>query len=331
MSRPLVSVIIPVYNAEAHVGQAISSALDQTYENIEVLVVDDGSTDDSADIVESMVAEDTRVEVIRQENKGVAAARNRGIRQAKGEYIAPLDADDRWFMPKLERQVDRMVEGGPALGLVYSWWLYINQRGEIFQYAGRPRFEGDVFEAHVHQNFVGNGSVPLIRRAALENVGLYDEGFRTHGAEGCEDWDLTLRIARQYDFGLVPDHLSVYRRAEDSEVANQYSMSDNTTEMNRSYNRMMSKLRDQHPGLSDELLRWSRANFYDYLANVSYRNRSFSKTLHWLLRLIQTDPASLLSPWVRRTAIKALLRMMMAPSASNTPDVDESVLKQTKS
>lgn len=206
--------------------------------------------------------------------------------------------------------------GGASVGLVYSWWLYVNYEGEIFRKPARPRFEGDVYEAHVHQNFIGNASVPLIRQSVLEEVGLYDTSFRARNAEGCEDWDLTLRIANQYAFGLVPDHLSAYRRAENPQLEEGASMSDNTEAMERSYRRLIEKIKEQRPDISEEVLHWSRANFYDYLATKSYENGNFSKALHWLSKLIRIDPQSLLSSWVRRTTLKAAIRTFVHPLSS---------------
>lgn len=329
-SKPLVSVIIPVYNGSRFIAQCLDSALSQTYRTLEVIVVDDGSTDNTRDIVESVAAHDSRVTYIQQSNRGVAAARNRGIRESEGVYIAPLDADDTWFMPKIEKQVARMRQGGSLVGLVYCWWLYMNYDGEIFRYAGRPRHEGDVFRAHVLRNFIGNGSVPLMRRTALEDVGLYDESFRTHRAEGCEDWDLTLRIASKYEFGLVPDHLSTYRRAENRDGVVGPSMSDNTKEMERSYWRVIAKVKAERPDLPDQLLRWSQANFYDYLAGVSYTNLAFKNTLLWLRKLVWVDPQSLLSSRIRRLGVKAFL-LSMAQQYASTSSEELSGWKQIKS
>lgn len=109
--EPLVSVIVPVHNGSRFVRQSLASALEQTYDNIEVVVVDDGSTDDTRQIVRSIADQDSRVRLLCQSNQGVAAARNRAIRDSEGQFIAPLDADDLWFTRKLERQVQRMTEG----------------------------------------------------------------------------------------------------------------------------------------------------------------------------------------------------------------------------
>src|SRR5262249_3226700 len=119
---PLVSVIVAAYNAERYIEETCLSVLGQTYTPLELVVVDDGSTDRTGAIVSALTASDPRVHLIHQTNSGVAAARNRAIAAARGEFIAPLDADDLWHSTKIERQVRRLQECGPETGLVYCWW-----------------------------------------------------------------------------------------------------------------------------------------------------------------------------------------------------------------
>src|SRR5439155_4413373 len=107
---PLVTVVIAAFNAMAHIEETCLSALRQTYRSLEVIVVDDGSTDETSRIVQRLAASDSRVRLIRQQNRGVAAARNAGIAAASGEFIAPLDADDLWDSTKIERQVRRLQD-----------------------------------------------------------------------------------------------------------------------------------------------------------------------------------------------------------------------------
>ena len=118
---PLVSVIIPAYNTAAFISKTLDSVLSQTYRNLEVLVVDDGSQDETPEIVKLIAQSDRRVTLLRQANAGVAAARNLAIQKSSGEYIAPIDADDIWFPQNLEKQVQYMLEASPLVGLVYAW------------------------------------------------------------------------------------------------------------------------------------------------------------------------------------------------------------------
>lgn len=122
---PLVSVIVPAYNAEAFIGQTLDSVLSQTYKNIEVLVMNDGSQDRTAEIVEVIAQEDSRIILLQQLNAGVAAARNLAIQNSCAEYIAPIDADDIWFPEKLEKQMQLMLKADPCVGVIYAWSAYI--------------------------------------------------------------------------------------------------------------------------------------------------------------------------------------------------------------
>src|SRR4028118_698519 len=127
LNQPLVSVIIPAYNAENFIAKTLETVLSQTYQNIEVLVVDDGSPDTTAEIVKSFVENYSRVSLLQQSNAGVAAARNLAIEKSKGEYIAPIDADDIWYPQNIEKQVQCFLDSDPSVGLVYTWSVDIDE------------------------------------------------------------------------------------------------------------------------------------------------------------------------------------------------------------
>ena len=131
MTRGLVSVIIPAFNAAEYIRQTLNSVLAQTYQSLEVIVVDDGSEDGTGCHCRGIREKDARVQLVRQCNAGVGAARNTAIRMARGEYIAPLDADDIWFPEKLEKQVARMEQNGEETGLVYCWSIRVDKDGEF--------------------------------------------------------------------------------------------------------------------------------------------------------------------------------------------------------
>src|SRR5579859_7287264 len=138
----VVSVIIPAFNAATNIRQTLDSVRAQTHQAFEVIVVDDGSTDNTCAVVEEFVRQDSRFRLICQANRGVGDARNAGIREARGKYIAPLDADDFWYPEKLEKQVARLVQGGPEIGLVYCWSDLIDERGELMGHGDQYNFEG---------------------------------------------------------------------------------------------------------------------------------------------------------------------------------------------
>src|SRR6516165_8701901 len=274
LDKALVSVIIPAFDAAANIRQTLNSVVAQTYEEIEVIVVDDGSSDATSAIVEEFAARDTRFQLVRQRNAGVGAARNTAIRKARGKYIAPLDADDLWFPEKLEKQVACLEQCGNETGLVYCWSTLIDQNGGVVNECSHT-VEGRLHHALILRNFLGNGSVPLFRAAALEKVGLYLTRAEQGGAQGCEDWDLYLRIAENFGIRVVPEYLVAYRQAG-------ASMSANAETMAASYAVAMGRARERNCDLPSSIFRWSAGKFYAYLAQNSYHWGYYDRCLRYL-------------------------------------------------
>src|SRR5262245_59273659 len=152
-SAPLVSVIIAAYNAERYIRTTCLSVLNQTYSAIEIIVIDDGSTDRTAAIVQALADADPRIRLVRQANRGTAAARNRAIAEARGEFIAPVDADDLWHPTKLERQVRRLQACGADTGMVYCWWAWIDANDVVLDRSPRWLIEGHVAAKLIEVNF----------------------------------------------------------------------------------------------------------------------------------------------------------------------------------
>jgi glycosyltransferase involved in cell wall biosynthesis len=187
MSDPRVSVIIPAFNGEKYIGETIQSILAQTHRPLEVLVVDDGSTDRTAEIVQRF---GEPVRYIRQENAGTAAARNRAVAESRGEFIALLDQDDLWVPHKLERQMPRFAED-PRIGLVFAGIEFFDTHsGKITStYFPGPELSLRDLLAHV----VLPVQTILFRKSALEKIGPFDT---TLG--GTDDWDIGIRMAAEF-------------------------------------------------------------------------------------------------------------------------------------
>lgn len=209
---PQVSVLIPAHDAEATLAETLASAAAQTFREIEIIVVDDGSHDATAHVAEHFAASDPRVRVLRQDNRGVAAARNRAIAEARGKWIAPLDADDLWHPDKLALQV---AAAGQA-GFVYCWSRDIDSQGRVWRDGPQARFRGHMFLRMLAHNFIGNGSVLLVRRDAAQAVGGYDESLRAQAAETCADVLFQLRLAERFAGEVVPAWLVGYRQRANS-------------------------------------------------------------------------------------------------------------------
>ena len=308
-NSPLVSVIVPAYNAEAFVEETLKSVLSQTYRNIEVLVVDDGSHDQTPDIIKSIALGDSRVSLLQQANAGVAAARNLAIQRSKGEYIAPIDADDIWYPEKLEKQVQCMLEAEPSVGLVYAWSVLINEDGLPtwgYHYADE---EGEVYTDLLYRNFIGNASAPLIRHACFEQIGYYNCKLKEHNAQGLEDWDLYLRIAECYRFRVVPKFLVGYRQVFGS-------MAFNGRSMEKSFYLVMADVRQRHPEISDNIYRQATSNHYFYLVWKSKQCGNHWHTIFWLYKASQANSTVLLQPRIYKVFIKIVLKLVAKPITS---------------
>jgi glycosyltransferase involved in cell wall biosynthesis len=300
---PLVSVVIPAFNAAAHLGQTIASAAAQTYGTIEIIVVNDGSTDATEAIAVEFSARDSRIRVVNQSNAGVGAARNAGIRLARGQYVAPLDADDLWAPNKLERQVACIQSAGLGTGLVYCWSRNIDQRDRVVSWGFPHRAEGRVGAAMLLGNFAGNASVPLFRASALATVGGYLTRAEQDGAQGCEDWDLNVRLAERFRLACVPDYLVSYRQSSSG-------MSLDVEGMARSYETVIHGARTRRPDLPARLFAWSASRFYSYLVSKCYGWSNYSGALFYLGKMLLADPASLLSARNHRIAALALTHLV---------------------
>ncbi len=305
---PLVSVIIPAYNAEKFIEITLDSVLAQTYKNIEIIVVDDGSTDQTVGIVQQRALEDKRITLLRQKNQGVAAARNLAIQHSKGAYIAPIDADDIWYSLKLEKQVACMIEGGSQVGIVSSWFVFIDEEGESMNVWFANRTDGCVQELLIYQNPIP-ASIPLIRRTALDKVGFYNQELREQNAQGLEDWELGLRIAQHYEFRTVPEILIGYRQVIQS-------MSNDWQQMERSYHLVMDVAKKLYPEVSEELYRWSLGNMYYYLAGKCQQIGAHRDSLLWLIKACKADSVLLSLPGVRKMLFRQSIYFLVQPIAS---------------
>lgn len=284
---PLVSIIIPAFNAAKFIELTLESVLHQTYQNIEVIVVDDGSQDATPEIVRQFTVRDQRVRLIQQTNAGVAAARNSAIYAAKGDFIAPIDADDIWYPDKIERQMQCMLSSDSQVGLVYTWASHIDEENAFTGGFNAGDRQGLVLTDLLYRDFIGNGSGLLFRRSCLEKIGGYNQSLRERGAQGCEDWDIALQIAEHYEFRVVPEILVGYRQTFGS-------MSRQNNTMEKSYNLTLEYFRSRHPEISETIFRWSKAEFYYYLAQGARQEGNQWRALRCLLTSVRLDPETIL-------------------------------------
>lgn len=206
-----VAVVVPAYNAGATIDATLRSVRGQTYRALDIIVVDDGSTDATAAIVERHARRDARIRMLAQPNGGVARARNRGIRASDALLVAPLDADDLWHPETIARQVEALERASPSVGLVYTWSATLDRSGCVVGLHQRATATGDVVRPLLRTNVLENASCTLFRRSAFDQAGGYEPALRDADAQGCEDWLFYLAVARHWHFAVVPAFLTGYR------------------------------------------------------------------------------------------------------------------------
>ena len=280
-SDPLVSVVITVHNGAAFVDRTLRRARDQTYKSLEIIVVDDGSTDGSPEILAEHAKQDGRIRLVRQPNAGVAAARNRGVREAHGEFIAFLDHDDLWHRAVVQKQVARFEECDDTTAVTYAWSCLIDREDRIISPTAEPRHEGWVLAQMCRGNFIGNGSAGMIRRRAFDDVGGCDEALSGDLA-GYDDSHLYLKLAERYQFAVVPELLVGYRLVIGSTA-------DNFRRMIRSYRHATAPFKTRYPQHAasidmheKELIQW--------YCSRALRRRDFGGAAIVLRELIRLDP-----------------------------------------
>ena len=209
--KPVVSVVIPTYNRADTLAGAIDTVLQQTYDRIETVVVDDGSTDRTPELIDEYGgnARCYRFET----NQGANAARNKGIELATGEYVAFLDSDDRWKPAKIAKQVDRLHEAGSKCSLVHTGIERQDLSGATID-TRVPAEPEEPKRRLLFGNFVGTFSCVLVRSDAFEQVGILDESLPSW-----QDWEFYFRIAEEFEFALVPEPLTIKRAGRGDQIS----------------------------------------------------------------------------------------------------------------
>jgi len=212
---PKVSVILPTYNRAHIIEKAIQSVLKQTYQDFEIIIIDDGSKDDTEKIIRGFQEKDNRIKYIRfEENKGAAAARNAGINMSKGEYITFQDSDDEWVIDKLEKQM-KVIETSSENIVVYcGFWRIDGDEKTYIPDINISNREGNIHKELLKRNFIGTPSILLLKKN-LEKIGMFDENLSR-----LQDWDLAIRLSKYYNFKLIDEPLYISYVLSDSISAN---------------------------------------------------------------------------------------------------------------
>lgn len=277
MIAPSVSAVITAYNSDATIAEAVRSFLDQTFRDLEIIVVDDGSTDATRSTVERF---GPAVRYVHQPNGGSAQARNHGLQLARGKYVAFLDGDDVSLPRRLELQVAALEEH-PKVGLIYgNIFLMDASGGNLRLRRGTGRYlSGSLTRALAVKNMVVFSTITA-RRDLLRGIGGFDETIRSS-----EDWDMLVRLSRQCEFLYIDEPLVNYRILPHSKTAN-------IEEKERAYKRVQAKIFAENDLGSDtsRLRRLSDATLMFGLAGISLRYNHYVKALRYALRGLMTAP-----------------------------------------
>lgn len=281
-----VSVVIPVYNVEKYVAQAIESVLAQTHQDFEVIIVDDESPDRSLEICRRFT--DPRIRILQQKNRGLAGARNTGIRHSQGDYIALLDSDDLWQPQKLERQVAHL-QRRPEVGVSFCRAAFIDEQGQPSGTYQMPQLTNitaaDLFRA----NAVGSGSTPMIRRAVLQAIqfpdpnhgeaAYFDEQLRRS-----EDLECWIRILLQTPWKIegLAEPLTLYR-------VNPSSLSSDLLKQYDSWEQVLEKTRSYAPDLVAEIEARTRAHQLRYLSRRAIHLKDGPMAVQLINRSLASD------------------------------------------
>ncbi len=267
---PLVSVVIPTHNRARLVERAVKSVLGQTYRNLELIVVDDASTDDTEEAIRGFG--DARIRYVRHHaNIGAPAARNTGISIARGEYIGLLDDDDEWFPMKLEKQIAKFAQVPEMVGLIYCGYEFRDSDGRLLR-TYLPEDRGDVHLRLLVGTMIGSPT-PLIRRSCFLKVGLFDEFLKS-----CQDWDMWKRISAHYEFDYVPEVLAIGYRHE-------RQISSNFSFLIPGRTRMVEKHLEEFRGHPKILVIHLKR-----LGKMHCINGTWKEAIHWFGEALKIDP-----------------------------------------
>lgn len=291
-----VSIVTPVYNVDKYIAETINSVLVQTHQNFELLLVDNGSSDRSVEVCQQF--RDPRIRLLYQAQRGACAARNLGIREATGDYIAFLDGDDIWLPEKLAKHVQHL-ESNSQLGISFSRSAFIDEEGKPLGIYQMPRLNNICISHVLCRNPIGNGSAAVLRREALEAVrtatsidGKLHHIYWDEQLQGSQDLDLWFRIIIQSSWLMegIPDALTLYR-------VNPTGISANLGKKQESWEYVIEKTRVYAPAIVAAWEAPARAYHLRYLARRAVTLRSgivavslFNQSLRTYWKLLMEEP-----------------------------------------
>lgn len=311
---PIISVVIPMFNVEKYIKESIESVLSQTYHNFELILVDDGCTDNTLKVVEQF--DDFRIRLVKQSNRGLPGARNTGINHARGIYIALLDADDFWAPEKLALHL-RHLTTNPDVGVSYCPSLFVDEDSTLLGIGQFPKLT-QITTPHIFcRNPVGNGSAAVIRRSLLNEVNYlgdkqdkyrtmyFDESLRQ--SEDIEFWT-RIAITTNWRFEGIAEPLTYYR-------VNEGGLSANLEKQLNSWQHAVSQNRSKNPKFFKQYYKLAKAYQLRYLARRAIQSDSklaglslIHQALFCDLRILTQEPSrtciTFFSAWLKLLPVK---------------------------
>ncbi|MYL69824.1 glycosyltransferase [Halobacillus litoralis] len=275
-----VSVVIPTHNRASLLTKAVESVLKQSYQNLEVLVVSDGSTDNTDSLLEEYEKKDSRIKYISyQPAKGGNHARNTGIKAAEGDYIAFIDDDDEWVYNKIELQVQEFNKDS-RYGLVYTGAKILYDDKGI-NYISTPQKTGDLSDDILISNCIGSTSSVMVKKSVLEEVGGFDEELKAQ-----QDYDLWIRVCQNFMVGAVSEPLLIYHN-----YGNNTQISDSLKKYEESIDYISLKYKELYKDTSEKIRRDHNQASYKILITKALRNNEPKKARKYLLAHFRQKPS----------------------------------------
>mgnify|MGYP000225793700 CR=1 FL=1 len=273
---PLISIVTPTYNRSEFLAEAVNSVLGQTYSNFELLIIDDGSTDDTRELVASY-QQDPRIRYFYQSNQGQSVARNRGIAESAGDFICFLDSDNAWLPKKLERSLLEF-QRFPETQVVYGDSILIDENSAEIGKSTMKRYSGRITANLLKDNFVSMNTT-MTRRHCFEEMGGFNESDRI-----AEDYELWLRFSTKFEFHYIPEFLGCYRKMDNQ-------ISSDKQRRFEGNERLLLKFLEQYPdAVTGRERRRGLSHFYIRKARYEISAKAFRAALSDIARGTKYDP-----------------------------------------
>ncbi|MGI8640394.1 MAG: glycosyltransferase family 2 protein [Pyrinomonadaceae bacterium] len=282
MSELLVSVVIPAYNAAKTLEATVRSVFEQTVQDFEIIIIDDGSKDNTVEVAQSIAEQDSRVKVLSQPNGGASAARNTGIKAGKGKYVAFLDADDLWLPHKLERQL-AVLNSEKDVTAVQSGVYYVRDNLEVISVGWCVESKDALSDTLFFQNLPGLMSTLIVERAEFDKIGLLDTKLVI-----LEDWELAIRLSRYCNFQSIEEPLALYRQFPGNRSR------DLSIHIEPGYIVLERLFKDASlPAHIKKQEKQIYAAFYTMLCGGAYKVGRYGEAFKWGIKAISKHPTAL--------------------------------------